>query len=1590
MKTAMKAIAQKLSQYSRNTTAAFGASLFCLSPAMADDTDIFFGTNSNLDVYPNVLLVVDTSGSMNWNTTPVSNNNRIGHVREALRILINDLNNVNVGLMRFTNPGGPVLYPVSPIDGDVAGGGHVAVMANMESGEDDAMESVSTTVFRNDTERLYLPNMRESGFHTVTFPIDHSSGDALENRTTFNNAVNTLDLEFLRGNNLNVGLRFGNTDIPRHAQILDARIMLFGRESPVNNSDPVYVEIVGERDEADAWHSNGFKKLTNRIDTPAERTTNTVAWTITDEVEPGRPMQSVDVSSIVQEIVNLTSGAGWNSHPTEENDISFILSPQSGMPSTGERIFHTYNSDVNLVPRLVLDYLDPGVADTVTPSQVGVRFHDVRVPKKATIVSAHISFNTSRAVTEDYELTIAGEKSDAPQSYTSTTPISGRTYYGTTVAWNGTDDVQVGRRMESADITSIVQAQVNESNWCSNGDLAYKITGTAGDVVFDSFEADAAHAATLHIVYDHDTIPAGDSCYSRIESRRANATMEDVQQWVDAGASQTNSTANVLRLDSGDATRLGLRFRSIRIRKDLKIKSARLELVAARDQDVTSDVTISIEDSATPVEYDASNPSNSVSSRTYYGTTVPWTLTGDVSAGFVYQSPDITSLVQHIIDRSDWVSGGALMFQVLATGGTGELQAVSFDSSPGQSPRLVIEYEDDGTIPERSVRDVLLEQVDGLVVAGGTPVQDTYYEAVSYLMGKAVNYGRTRAGHWYTRVSHEDSMVPGTFTINTPAGCPEDNPNHNSCRTETITGAGGSEPTYSSPITHECHRNNHIIMLTDGEANSAHSAALYPPLMGGRACANLPSGRALNSGERCVKTMADYIHTTDLAPSLAGNQIVTTHTVGFSHSSQWLSDVAAEGGGTYNESSTASALVAQINDIVVEALKSNTTFVAPVATVNQFDRMNHLNQIYFALFRPDDRPRWPGNVKRYKLGTDNVIKDQNDADAIDSGTGFFKDTSQSFWSSAVDGNVIDQGGAAENVPAHGSRKVYTYYTGSPSLDLTHAKNAFVDTNTDLTPAMFGVGGYTTAQFQEFINWIRGKDIFDEDGDGATTDTRYAMGDPLHSRPVAITYGTVSGSPDVELFFGTNGGGLHSVRGDTGVERFVFIPEEVYGIQEELSTNTQFTPHPYGMDGRITAWVKDNGNNGIDTTDPDDFVYIYTGMRRGGRTYFALDVTNRDAPKLLWKITGGSGSFGELGQSWAEPVKAKVKIGTDVKDVIILSGGYDPDEDASEQRREDTMGRAIYMVDAETGALLWSGGLTGAGTWNESFADMKYSFPSAVTAGDVDGDGLVDSMFAADTGGQLWRFDVFNGSNASDLVTGGVIADLGPGDDPVSVGNSRRFFQTPSVALRRGTNGAELAVAVGSGFRPSPLKTLATNRMFMVRQKSVFSAPSSYTRLKSSDLYDASDNKLDTLTAASDLATERGLLEAAEGWYFDLPYTAEKVLSSPLITQDSVVFTTYQPGASASSCVAAAGVSRVYQVGLSDATATNGSSWGSTDPSDPDRTGRGDELASGSIVDDPTTICTEGQGCTTFIGAESPLDPISVSDRMIKTYWRKEE
>lgn len=756
-------------------------------------------------------------------------------------------------------------------------------------------------------------------------------------------------------------------------------------------------------------------------------------------------------------------------------------------------------------------------------------------------------------------------------------------------------------------------------------------------------------------------------------------------------------------------------------------------------------------------------------------------------------------------------------------------------------------------------RAALLAAIDGLAPSGVTPMAETLYEAARYFLGMPPHFGSDDVG------------------VN-------------------------ADGNYQTPVAAPCQK-NYIVYLTDGEpSNDTDAATLAPSLPNFAALA----GPCAGSGDgTCLPELARYLHEIDLAPHLDGKQNVVTYMIGFAADLPLLATTAEQGGGRYYLANDTQSLSRVLTNIVTAILETQATFTAPAVSVNSFNRTQHLNELFITVFQPSQTFHWPGNLKKYRLrAEDAIIVDANGRPAVDE-TGFFSPDAQSFWSQDPDGQRVTLGGAANRLPSPATRRVFTYFPENDNRILTASSNAIRTENGLLTRDVLGVE--SDEQRSAVIRFIRGEDVGDIDGDGDRTEPRRRLGDPLHSQPASLVYGGTPSSPDAVVFFATNDGFLHAIDASTGVEKWAFVAPEFLADQARLLANDASAQKHYGIDGNLRLQVIGDNDGTIDPASGDK-VYLFFGLRRGGRAYYALDVTNPDSPELMWRLD--TDDLPGLGDTWSSPVPTKIKVGSDIRNVVIFAGGYDPAQD-NHDPRTDTVGNALYIVDSQNGELIWHGARSDA---TRNFADMRYSIPADVKVIDLDADGFADRMYAADMGGQVWRFDIFNGEPASSLVTGGVIARLGSaGLDEPTRADTRRFYSAPDVALVSSRAGSFLHIGIGSGYRAHPNETENENRFYALRDYAPFrhltqSEFGSRRVLTEPDLVDITDPD------APDATVEPG----SDGWMLRLG-PGEKVLAEARTFNNAVFFTTFTPNTDpdVDSCEPRLGTNRLYIMNLLD-------------------------------------------------------------------------
>jgi type IV pilus assembly protein PilY1 len=365
--------------------------------------------------------------------------------------------------------------------------------------------------------------------------------------------------------------------------------------------------------------------------------------------------------------------------------------------------------------------------------------------------------------------------------------------------------------------------------------------------------------------------------------------------------------------------------------------------------------------------------------------------------------------------------------------------------------------------------------------------------------------------------------------------------------------------------------------------------------------------------------------------------------------------------------------------------------------------------------------------------------------------------------------------------------------------------------------------------------------------------KWMLGAIINSQPLVIPYEDLRSV----IFVGANDGMLHAFDSATGEELWGFIPYELLGRLNGLS---QKKVHKYFVDGTPKAYIANSQK------------IIIFGLGKGGSHYYALDVTNPDDPKFLWKIGPETTGFSELGQAWSTPQIRKVKYETGERAVCFIGGGYD--ENQSKRRTDDRWGRAVYAIDVVTGTQIWR--------WDhEKDGNMNFSIPSDISCVDINGDGYIDRLYVGDTGGNLWRFDIKE--SGPNTWSAKMIFDT---NTNIIAGSKRKIFYRPDVTLEKGYE----MVFFGTGDRERADETKVINQIYAIKDRGLDQP--------------ISMNNLENVTyGVADLKS----LESKDGWFINLEGNmGEKVLGSPVVIFGVAYIGTFTP-----SLRNADGIARIY-------------------------------------------------------------------------------
>lgn len=533
----------------------------------------------------------------------------------------------------------------------------------------------------------------------------------------------------------------------------------------------------------------------------------------------------------------------------------------------------------------------------------------------------------------------------------------------------------------------------------------------------------------------------------------------------------------------------------------------------------------------------------------------------------------------------------------------------------------------------------------------------------------------------------------------------------------------------------------------------------------------------------------------------------------------------------------ASELSNALKTIVGDIQKGSYSFTAP--TIPSV-RLVEKDVAYISSFIPNETPFWQGSLGAYRLEDGTLPVD-----------GKGKPLNAPIWVASIPGN----------------RVIKTYVGGG-----------FQDFNSSLTPGDLGVG--TNPERDALISSVR----------------NLKLGDIFHSNAVIVGspspffkdtgfsgpggfYDTNKNRAKV-IIVGANDGMLHAFNAATGVEEWAFISNSLLkNLKLMISTHTYYVDSsPKVANGWFYSSPTDK------TKEPNEWrTVLVCGLRKGGRHYFALDITDTKSPKYLWEFTDP-----EMGESWSEPAigRVKIEVGGELYErwVAFIGGGFDS---------TGNTGKAFFVIDIKTGEILWKFSYKDKKEKEGEENYVTHSMPAPPTAVDTNLDGYIDKVYIGDLGGQMWVFDVtFDEKNKkSNSQWIGKRLFVSQASNP----EKHPIYYQPAVAFDKNKN---LWVYFGTGDRENPKDDKGpAERFYAVKDDGLEKYPR-----EEKDLEDVTSSNTFNLTSK-------------KGWFIILEKSGkrlEKVLAKPLVFNRLVYFTSYIYTETADPC-SVAGIAKLYIV-----------------------------------------------------------------------------
>ncbi len=478
-------------------------------------------------------------------------------------------------------------------------------------------------------------------------------------------------------------------------------------------------------------------------------------------------------------------------------------------------------------------------------------------------------------------------------------------------------------------------------------------------------------------------------------------------------------------------------------------------------------------------------------------------------------------------------------------------------------------------------------------------------------------------------------------------------------------------------------------------------------------------------------------------------------------------------------------------------------------------------------------------------------------------------------------------------------------TATTTTKLSTAQQTLLNSST--TPPGLSDGAAVAA-------YLRG----DRSGETAGTyrSRAHLLGDIINAEPVVVrepvaNYGdtgysafkTTNASRTRIVLQGANDGMLHAFNTATGAEEWAYVPNLVISNLNNLSRKNGFT-HKYYVDGTpVSGDVDFSKTDGITGNPAADWRTIVAGgLGKGGRGYYALDVTSTTAAdeaavagKVLWEFPNSATSAtvrANVGYSYGRPIIVKTKASGWV---VLVTSGYNNGTNTGDSGG-DGQGY-LFVLNARTGALIKALG-TGVGSVTDPSGLAHIS--GYVESSDIDN--TVEYVYGGDLKGNVWRFDLTHLSNVNQwsVTKLATLVDGAGNFQPVTTEPELARVNIGSGVYKRfvyvGTGlylgDTDISGAAGANAHASQTQTMygLVDDLSNPAGSSPVITPLRTSLQQQTFTVNVGGSRTASATAV-DFVTKKG-------WYIDLPSTGERANTHPALALGALVFTSNIPSTDA--------------------------------------------------------------------------------------------